>query len=145
MLGYIRKVEREDRKLIFIFDNYKVILESNSDGVWEINNFFLREIKTCPILNFKVVYNETIKEKIGNSTHSCNKFEIIDNLLNIRSILLFSGIKPRTFENVRYLEIFYLNKSFSVELEQTQYFKLASCYDKDELSFTFTVELVNSN
>lgn len=144
MLGYIRKVEREDRKLIFIFDNYKVILESNSDDVWEINNFFLREIKTCPILNFKVVYNETTKEKTGRSTLSYNKFEIIDNLISIKSIFLFSGIKSRTFENVRYLEIFYLNKNFP-EIDQKQYFKLASCYDRDKLRFTFTVELVNLN
>lgn len=141
MLGYIRKVEREDRKLIFIFDDYKVILESNSDDVWEVNKFFLREIKTCPILNFKVVYNEIIKEQMGNSTHSYSKFEIIDNLINIKSIFLFSGIRSRTFENVRYLEIFYLNENFS-EAEQKQYFTLASCYNEDEYSFTFTVELL---
>lgn len=141
MLGYIRKVEREDRKLIFTFDNYKAILESDSDDVWEINKFFLREIETCPILNFKVVYDEIVKEQKGNSTYSYNKFEIIDNLINIRSIFLFSGIKPRTFENVKYLEIFYLNENFP-EAEQKQYFTLASDYDKDGLSFTLFVDIL---
>lgn len=140
MLDYIRKVEREDRKLIFIFDKYKVILESNLDDVWEVNKFLLKQLEMHPIVKFKVVFNEILTTTTKNGIFRENKSEILDTLMDME--LIFKGVKKKIFEDVKYLSICWKNSSFD-PLYQEQSFEIAVCREENKLDIIFLVEKID--
>lgn len=141
MLDYIRKVEREDRKLIFIFDNYKVILESNLDDVWEVNKFLLKQLEMYPIIKFRVVFNEILTTTTKNGIFREYKSETLDTLMDIE--LIFKGVKKKIFEDVRYLSIYWKNSSFDPSYQE-QNFEIAIRGEENKLDITFLVEKINT-